>query len=201
MPHVDADHHPDLFWAIRGGGGNFGVATRVQLRLHDVASVTGGLLFLPATAEAIEAFIGAAEATRGALDDRERDAGPPIPFMPEEAHGKLVILAMVTYAGDVGAGERAIAPFRRSRPPIADMVRPMTYPEMYMPEEEGYHPIAAVRSRFIDGFDSSEASTIVEHLEASTRRCAWRSSACSAAPWRACRTTPPPSRIATGRSW
>ena len=47
---VDAEHHPDLFWAIRGGGGNFGVATRLKFRLHEVDTIVGGMLFLPASA-------------------------------------------------------------------------------------------------------------------------------------------------------
>src|SRR3954469_9708173 len=53
---VDADHHPDLFWAIRGGGGNFGAATRFRFRLHDISAFTGGLLVLPATPETVAGF-------------------------------------------------------------------------------------------------------------------------------------------------
>ncbi len=75
LVRADADTHPDLFWAIRGGGGNFGVVTRFRYRLHAVDSVTGGLLVLPATPETIAGFIAAADAAPGgALDDRERHA-------------------------------------------------------------------------------------------------------------------------------
>ena len=59
---VDADHYSDLFWAIRGGGGNFGVATRLKFRLHEVGTIVGGMLFLPATPEVITAFVAEAEA-------------------------------------------------------------------------------------------------------------------------------------------
>ena len=65
-----------------------------------------------------------------------------MPFVPEELHGMPVIMAMIAYAGDTEAGERAVAPFRAIATPIADMLRPMPYPEMYMPEEEEYHPIS-----------------------------------------------------------
>jgi FAD/FMN-containing dehydrogenase len=58
---VNAESHPDLFWAISGGGGNFGVATRARFRLHEVGTVVGGMLILPATADAIHSFVEAAE--------------------------------------------------------------------------------------------------------------------------------------------
>ena len=78
-----------------------------------------------------------------------------------------IILAMLVYAGDTEPGERALAPFRGIAPPIADMVRPMSYPEMYMPEEQGLHPTAASRTMFVDEVDASVASTILDHLGAS----------------------------------
>src|SRR5215216_857332 len=62
LVRADDESHPDLFWAIRGGGGNFGVATRLQFRLHELDSIVGGMLILPATPEVIEAFVAAAEA-------------------------------------------------------------------------------------------------------------------------------------------
>ena len=167
--HVDDERHPDLFWAIRGGGGNFGVVTRLRLRLHNVGTLMGGLLFLPATPETIMAFVAEAQAAPDELTTIANVMpAPPMPFLPEEFHGSLVIFAMLTCVGDLEDGERAIAPFRSIAPPIADMVRPMSYPEMYMPEEEGYHPIGVVRSLFVDSLGLAEAGTIVEHLEAST---------------------------------
>ena len=70
---VDAETHPDLFWAIRGGGGNFGVATRFQYRLHEVDTIVGGMMILPATPDVISSFVAEAEAARGALDHRQRN--------------------------------------------------------------------------------------------------------------------------------
>ena len=165
---VDADHEPDLFWAIRGGGGNFGVVTRLQLRLHPVGTVVGGMLMLPASADVIAGFI--AEANR-APDELSTIANvmpaPPAPFVPEAVQGTLVVLAFMTFAGETEAGERALAPFRALAEPIADMLGAIPYPQMYMPEDEDYHPVAVGRTMFVDAVDEAVASTIMEHLEAS----------------------------------
>ncbi|MEX1102346.1 MAG: FAD-binding oxidoreductase [Actinomycetota bacterium] len=165
---TDTDSHPDMFWAIRGGGGNFGVATRFRFRLHPLDSIVGGMLFLPATPATIESFIAEAEAAPEELSTIANVMpAPPMPFIPEEAHGRMIILAMIVFAGGADRGERALAPFRAIATPIADMVRPMSYPEMYLPDEEDYHPTAVARTMFVDAIDRSVAETIVEHLEAS----------------------------------
>jgi len=164
---VDAETHPDLFWAIRGGGGNFGVATRFRFRLHEVGTIVGGMLMLPATAEVIQGFIALAEAAPEELTTIANVMpAPPMPMVPAEQHGKLVIFGMLCYAGGVDAGERAVAPFRALATPIVDMVKPCRYPEMYPPEDESYHPIATGRTLFIDSVDRAVATTIVEHLGA-----------------------------------
>src|SRR5258708_29465554 len=163
--HVDANSHPDLFWAIRGGGGNFGVATRFKFQLHPVDMVVGGMLLLPATSEVFSAFMAQAKAAPEELSTiTSVMKAPPLPFIPAEYHGKLVIMAMMVYAGDIEAGQRAVAPFRALATPIADMVRPIHYPEMYPPEQAGFHPIAASRTMFIDTIDQHVADVVFEHL-------------------------------------
>jgi FAD/FMN-containing dehydrogenase len=165
---VDPDTHPDLFWAIRGGGGNFGVATRFQFRLQEVDSVVGGMLILPATPEAIAGFIAEAESAPEELSTIANVmTAPPMPFLPEEHHGRVVILGLLAYAGAPDAGERAIAPFRSLAEPLVDMVRPTSYPEIFMPDEEEYHPIASGHTMFVDSVDRTTAETIIEHLEES----------------------------------
>jgi FAD/FMN-containing dehydrogenase len=165
---VDAETHPDLFWAIRGGGGNFGVATRFKFRLHEVDEIVGGMLILPATPDTIASFVAEAEAAPNELSTIANVmVAPPMPFFPAAAHGKLVIMALMAYAGEVEAGERAVAPFRSLAEPIADMVKPMRYPEMYGPDEPGPDEEVA-RSMFIDAVDVDVAGTIVEHLHATT---------------------------------
>lgn len=166
--YADAENHPDLFWAIRGGGGNFGVATRFKFRLHPMESFVGGMLFLPATPEVIESFVAQAQAAPEELSTIANVmTAPPLPFLPEEVHGRMMVMAMVAYAGEVEAGERAIAPLRALATPIADMVRPMSYAEMYPPQEEEYRPLAVAKTMFVDGIDRAAAERIVEAIEAS----------------------------------
>jgi FAD/FMN-containing dehydrogenase len=89
-------------------------------------------------------------------------------MVPEDRHGELVVFAFITYAGDAEAGEKVLAPFRALATPVADLVRPITYPEMYMPEEGEYHPVAVARTMLIDQLDRDSVETIVERVRAGT---------------------------------
>jgi FAD/FMN-containing dehydrogenase len=168
---VDDERHPDLFWAIRGGGGNFGVATRFQFRLHPLDGIVGGMLLLPATAPVIADFMAAAEAAPEELSGIANImVAPPMPFLPPAAHGKLVVMAMLCYAGDAEAGQRALAPFRALAEPLADMLQPMPYAGMFPPEEPEeveFHPTAVSHTMFMDTVDRQMADTIMEQLQAS----------------------------------
>jgi hypothetical protein len=89
---------------------------------------------------------------------------PPMPFIPEQHHGSLVIMAFMCYAGEVEAGERALAPFRALAEPLADLVKPMPYSGMYSPAEGEYHPTAVARTMFMRHVDAATARLIVDRL-------------------------------------
>jgi FAD/FMN-containing dehydrogenase len=161
---VDEEHDPDLFWAIRGGGGNFGVATRFRYALHELGQVYGGMLVLPATPEVVEGFLAAADSAPDELSTIANVMVAPLPFLPDEVQGSPIVMALMTYAGDPGDGERVMAPFRDLAAPLADMLRPMPYPEMYPPEDPDYRPDAAAVTGFMDSVGPAEAATILERL-------------------------------------
>ncbi len=167
---VDADQHPDLFWALRGGGGNFGVATRFRYRLVEVEEFVGGMLFLPGTADVVSGFMREAIAAPESLSVIANVMTcPPMPFIPEEHHGRLIVMAFMAFAGPVEEGQRVLDRFRSLATPLADMTRPMPYHEMYPPEDPNneYHPTAAARNFFMESFTPEHAALIVERLDAS----------------------------------
>lgn len=168
LHYVDVENEPDLFWAIRGGGGNFGVATRFKYQLHEMGNIYGGMLILPATPETIAGFITEAEAAPEELSTIANVMpAPPMPFLPAELHGKIVNLAMLLYAGDPDDGMKAMAPFRKLAEPLADMLQTTRYPGMIPPEEGDYHPTAVAHTMFVEQIDVDAAKTIYEFLQAS----------------------------------
>jgi FAD/FMN-containing dehydrogenase len=166
---VDAAHHPDLFWAIRGGGGNFGVVTRFDYLLHPVDMVTGGMLALPATAEILAAFVAEAEA---APEDLSVIANvlpaPPLPFVPPELVGTPLLLALLVHDGPLEDGVRAVAPLRALAEPVADFVRPMPYSEMFAAEPQTVPPRSVVKTFFTDALDEDTARELLRRLQEST---------------------------------
>lgn len=121
---ASADDHPDLFWAIRGGGGNFGVVTEFEYQVHPLTNVLGGLLVHPR------------ERTRDAL----RFYRDFVRTMPEDLgvraallttpEGKLAFAFLFCYSGPAESADDAVAPLRAFGPPAADLAKPMPYPEM-----------------------------------------------------------------------
>jgi FAD/FMN-containing dehydrogenase len=167
--HADERNHPDLFWALRGGGGNFGVATRFRLRLHEIDEVVGGMMILPAGPDVIDGLVAAAQAAPAELSLIANVLkAPPLPFVPEQHHGKPVVMIQMVYAGGAEAGGKAIAPIRALAAPFMDMVRPIHYPEIY-PEIEGPRPaFAGGTNVLVDALPAGAGETILAHLESAT---------------------------------
>jgi FAD/FMN-containing dehydrogenase len=124
--HVDAASHPDLFWALRGGGGNFGVVTAFTYRLHRVATIVGGLIAHPVEA-AGDLLRFYRDAVAGSSDDLSVFAG--LVHAPDGSGTKLAAL-VVFHAGDADAAERELAPFKAWGSPLVVDVGPMPYPVM-----------------------------------------------------------------------
>jgi hypothetical protein len=128
---VNAETEPELFWGLRGGGGNFGIATAFEYRLHPVGPlVLGGPLFW-AIEDAAEVLAFLRDFTPEAPDELGLTISvrraPPVPFLPPGRYGTPVLGVILVWAGDIPAGEKAIAPIRAVGSPIADVVRPVPY--------------------------------------------------------------------------
>jgi len=130
---VKASEHEnaDLFWGIRGGGGNFGVVTSFEFKLHPVGpTVLAGLIVHPLDA-AKDVLRFHREFIETVPDEFVcwfvmRQA-PPLPFLPPEWHGKEILALAVCYSGDIATGERLAKPLREFGKPIADIIGPMPY--------------------------------------------------------------------------
>lgn len=163
---ADEVNHPDLFWAVRGGGGNFGVVTRFRFRLYPLPEFTGGPLVLPATPEVLAGFITAAEAAPEELSTIAMAMpAPPMPFLPPQIVGQKVILAMMAFAGPSSEAQKALAPFRALALPIADLVGPAPYSSMYIPEDPNMKPAVSVRTRFMERIGVEEAARMLDLLD------------------------------------
>lgn len=128
LVRASASENPDLFWGIRGGGGNFGIVTSFEFKAHPVGpEVLSGLIVHPFSAgmDLLRAWreyvAGAPEEVSAWVVGRK---APPLPFLPEEVHGTEVIVFAALYAGDMSDGEAALAPLRAIGDPIADVIGP-----------------------------------------------------------------------------
>lgn len=121
----------DLFWAIRGGGGNFGVVTEFLFRLHEVGpQITAGIIAWPASeAESVlELYRRTAEsAPRELTLVVLRRNAPPAPWLPEAAHGTPIIAVVVCHSGTIGQAEADLAPIKSHGQPLADLIQVKDY--------------------------------------------------------------------------
>jgi len=129
--HLSEDENADLFWAIRGGGGNFGVVTRFEFALYPVGpEILAGLLVFP-LGQVKQILQKYREFVKSAPEELNIWAvlrkAPPLPFLPENVHGKEVIVLAVFYAGDTKEGEKLIDPLRGFGEPYGEHIGAMPY--------------------------------------------------------------------------
>ena len=128
---TSADEHPDLFWALRGGGGNFGVVTSFEFRLHPLGpTVLAGPIFWDA-ADAPEVLRCYRDFVRDAPDELGTvvrfGTAPPLAAIPADLHWRKVMMVGACYAGPIADGERVLRPLRACRTPLLDLVGPAPY--------------------------------------------------------------------------
>lgn len=167
---ASADEHPDLFWALRGGGGNFGIATAFEVKLHPGGTVLGGAVFYEAT-EAEHILQEYTRLAAAAPDELSTEVllmlAPPAPFIPPDKQGTPVIGIVVCYTGDINEGERVVAPLRQLATPIADLIAPMPYSEIFALTAVGEIPGFQhhSRSQFFETFSDEMIHALVESAQ------------------------------------
>ncbi len=165
---ASADEHPDLFWAVRGGGGNFGVVTAFRYRLASVGqTITGGAVILPASAEVLRGYVRVADAAPDELSTISfLMKAPPLPFIPADKVGSLVLVVLACYVGDPAEGQRALEPLRNLATPVAEVTGDMPYPALYDFTQAGaalglrHHD----RALYVQRFDLDAADKIIDFM-------------------------------------
>ncbi|MET0840218.1 MAG: FAD-binding oxidoreductase [Marmoricola sp.] len=161
--------HPDLFWALRGGGGNFGIVTEFTFRLHPLGPIVlGGMLLYPA-----ELAGDLLRFWRDYMLEAPDEVGsgvamitaPPADFVPEPVRGHPVVGLIVCYAGDPDTGAQVMAPLLEFGPPAVNLVQPMPYAEVQRlidePNPKGLRNYWT--ADFYDGLDDEAIETLVAH--------------------------------------
>jgi FAD/FMN-containing dehydrogenase len=131
LVHVSADENADLFWALRGGGGNFGIVTSLEYRLHQHGPmIYGGPIFYAGdqAADLLALYQDWSASQPSEVNSViALTTAPPLPFLPEDVHGKPVAITIGCYGGAIEDGEQHYRPLKEFGPPIADLVGPMPY--------------------------------------------------------------------------
>jgi hypothetical protein len=141
---VDDETDPELFWGLRGGGGNFGIATAFEYRLHPVGPLVlgGPIVWRLGDAAAVLRFLG--DVGPDAPDELgitlSMMLAPPLPVLPREVVGTPVLILLLVWTGDLDEGERAIEPLRATGSPIVELVRPAPYLAIQSAQDAGPQP-------------------------------------------------------------
>lgn len=160
-----AEQHPDLFWAIRGGGGNFGIVTRFQFRLDPIGLIYGGLIALPMTAEVVRGYVDIATNAPEELSTQLiLTPAPPAPFVPEEMVGTPVAVVIACWSGDIEQGREVVGRFSKlGGGALIEMVNTMPYSAIFEFLREPTAPgmYGANRSAFLTSMEDELIDTLV----------------------------------------
>lgn len=144
LVHASEEQNPELFWGIRGGGGNFGIATSFEFDAHEVGPEVLGGMIVHSFEDAAEVLRFHREFTADAPDELCCYAAiltaPPAPFLPEEVHGTTVVALIPCYSGPIEEGEEAVQPLRDFSDPIVDLVEPLPFTAMQQMFDEEFEP-------------------------------------------------------------
>ncbi|PMR61294.1 FAD-dependent oxygenase [Verrucosispora sp. ts21] len=162
-----ATEEPDLFWAVLGGKGNFGVVTALEFNLFPVSHIYGGGLFFTAD-RAAEVFNAWGRWTAGVPDEMNSSIAllqlPPLPEVPEPLRGQMVVHVRIAYVGAAEEGERLVAPLREIAPMLIDSVMEMPYTAIASIHADPPNPIPVQdRSGLLREFTPELVDAIVEH--------------------------------------
>jgi FAD/FMN-containing dehydrogenase len=167
LVHASADENADLFWGLRGGGGNFGIVTSLEYQLHLVGpQVTAGAIFYPGdragdVLRVYREWVGTAPDELTTLVNLL--TCPPAPFLPQEWHGRPLVAVIGMHAGPAEAAERALRPLREIATPVADLFGPMPYVAMQSLIDPLWGPGAHsyMKAGFMRGLDDEAIDTLV----------------------------------------
>jgi FAD/FMN-containing dehydrogenase len=169
--HASEAEHADLFWGLRGGGGNFGIVTSFEFRLHEVGPtiLAGPVVYGPERAADVLHFYR--EFVRSAPDELTSFAGffrcPAEPGFPEGLHGRRALGLLACWCGDLDQGEEAVAPLRAFGPPEADLIGPVHFVDLQSSQDvtfawgQRYYN----KNVFMHDLPDEALATIVEHAE------------------------------------
>jgi FAD/FMN-containing dehydrogenase len=175
LVRASEDENPELLWGLRGGGGNFGIVTSFEYRVHPVGpTVAAGGVFYPG-AHAREILRFYRDWTEHAPDELTTAislaTAPPAPFLPEAAHGQKGVVVLGVYAGPVDEAEEAMAPLHQiAEPVVADLMGPMPYVAMQQLVDPLWGPGAHsyFKAGWLKGLDDHAIDTLVEYHQNAT---------------------------------
>lgn len=166
--HVDSNENPDLFWGLRGGGGNFGVVTRFEYELRPVGTVLVGLV-LYSMDDATQVLTEYRRFVDDCPDELTTVAdfitAPPAPFVPPEVQGQQVLAVLGCHCGDIAGAQADMAPLGSFARPVGQMIAPMPYAVLQSMFDDGapHGMLAYWRTEYLGELSDGAIDVIVEH--------------------------------------